>query len=177
MHQDVTATVRELPVPAPALAEVIAALEARYDPALLQTLPSVAIGLYTRWLHRGALIAGWAVGMAAGMLMLYNVPRVGPGGVVLREHWGGSAFSLGKLGLDTTYTVYAGFLALVVNLLVTVVLTFVLRATGVDDGVDGTAPTDYTAEREDPSVRDLPDPLSDEPLAGPPPGSAGASRH
>jgi SSS family solute:Na+ symporter len=135
---------------------------------ILQTLPSVAIGLYTRWLHRGALIAGWAVGMAAGIAMLYNVPRIGPGGVVVRPHWGGSNFSLGKLGFDTTYTVYAGFLALLVNLLVTVVLTFVLRAMKVDDGVDGTAENDYTAEREDPSVRDLPDPLESAP-----PGVAG----
>jgi SSS family solute:Na+ symporter len=115
-------------------------------------------------------------GMAAGMLMLYNVPRVGPGGVVVREHWGGSAFSLGKLGFDTKVTVYAGFLALLVNLVVTVVGTIVLRAMKVDDGVDGTQPGDYTAEREDPSVRDLPDPLSDEPLAGPPPGAAAPRR-
>ncbi|MBX6385339.1 MAG: sodium:solute symporter, partial [Microbispora sp.] len=26
---------------------------------ILQTLPSVALGLYTRWFHRGGLIAGW----------------------------------------------------------------------------------------------------------------------
>jgi len=142
---------------------------------ILQTLPSVAIGLYTRWLHRGALIAGWVAGMTAGIVMLYNVPRIGPGGVVVRPHWGGSNFSLGKLGFDTTVTVYAGFLALLVNLVVTIVVTFVLRAMKVDDGVDGTAETDYTAEREDPSVRDLPDPLSNEPLTGPPPGTAPAA--
>ena len=29
---------------------------------ILQTLPSIVIGLYTRWLHRWALVAGWAVG-------------------------------------------------------------------------------------------------------------------
>jgi SSS family solute:Na+ symporter len=140
---------------------------------ILQTLPAVAIGLYTRWLHRGALIAGWVAGMVAGIMMLYNVPRLGPGGAVLRKHWGGSAFSLAKLGFDTKTTIYAGFLALVINLVVTLVVTVILRAMKVADGVDGTAETDYTAEREDPSVRDLPDPLSDEPLAGPPPGSAG----
>ena len=33
---------------------------------ILQTLPAIVIGLYTRWLHRWALIAGWAVGMAVG---------------------------------------------------------------------------------------------------------------
>jgi solute:Na+ symporter, SSS family len=43
------------------------------------------------------------------------------------------------------------------------VITLVLRAMKVDDGVDGTAETDYTAEREDPTVRDLPDPLASTP--------------
>jgi SSS family solute:Na+ symporter len=33
----------------------------------------------------------------------------------------------------------------------------------VSDGVDGTAETDYTAEREDPTVRELPDPLASAP--------------
>jgi len=33
----------------------------------------------------------------------------------------------------------------------------------VAEGVDGTAETDYTAAREDPTVRDLPDPLASEP--------------
>jgi SSS family solute:Na+ symporter len=50
------------------------------------------------------------------------------------------------------------------------VVTLILRAMRVADGVDGTAETDYTAEREDPTVRDLPDPL-----ASAPPGVAGES--
>ena len=124
---------------------------------ILQTLPAVAIGLYTRWFHRGALIAGWAAGMFLGFLTLYNIPRLGPGGVVVREHFGGSSFALSKLGFDTTASVYAGFIAVFANLLVVVLVTLALRAMKVDDGVDGTADTDYTAEREDPSVRDLPE--------------------
>jgi solute:Na+ symporter, SSS family len=135
---------------------------------ILQTLPSVAIGLYTRWLHRGGLIAGWAAGMAAGLLTLYVTQRVGPDGTVVREHFGGSAFALSDLGFDTTVTVYAGFVALLVNLVVTALVTAALRAAGVDDGVDGTAANDYTAEREDPSFRELPDPLE-----AAPPGAAG----
>jgi solute:Na+ symporter, SSS family len=135
---------------------------------ILQTLPSVAIGLYTRWLHRGGLIAGWAAGMAAGLLALYVTQRVGPDGTVVREHFGGSAFALSDLGFDTTVTVYAGFVALLVNLVVTALVTAALRAAGVDDGVDGTAANDYTAEREDPSFRELPDPLE-----AAPPGAAG----
>jgi solute:Na+ symporter, SSS family len=142
---------------------------------ILQTMPSVALGLYTRWLHRGGLIAGWAAGMAAGIAMVYSIPKLNPDGTVAREHFGGSAFGLSKLGLDTEVTVYAGLLALLVNLVVTVVVTAVLRAMDVADGVDGTAESDYTAEREDPTFRDLPDPLSDEPLAGPP--GAAPSRH
>jgi SSS family solute:Na+ symporter len=142
---------------------------------ILQTMPSVAVGLYTRWLHRGGLIAGWVAGMAAGLAMVYNIPKLNPDGTVAREHFGGSSFALSKLGLDTRSAVYAGLLALLVNLVVAVLVTVVLRAMKVPDGVDGTAETDYTAEREDPSVRDLPDPLSDEPLAGPPPGMAGGA--
>jgi solute:Na+ symporter, SSS family len=47
-------------------------------------------------------------------------------------------------------------------------VTLIPRSMRVDDGVDGTAETDYTAEREDATVRDLPDPL-----ATAPPGAAG----
>src|SRR5205814_10158715 len=38
---------------------------------ILQTLPAIVIGLFTRWLHRWALLAGWAVGMVIGTLMAY----------------------------------------------------------------------------------------------------------
>jgi SSS family solute:Na+ symporter len=139
---------------------------------ILQTMPSVALGLYTRWLHRGGLVAGWVAGMAAGLAMVYNIPKLNPDGTVAREHFGGSSFALSKLGLDTRSAVYAGLLALLVNLVVAVLVTVVLRAMKVADGVDGTAETDYTAEREDPSVRDLPDPLASDP-----PGTAAAPAH
>src|ERR1700712_3104048 len=43
---------------------------------ILQTMPSVALGLYTRWMHRGALVAGWAAGMAVGLWMLYEIPTL-----------------------------------------------------------------------------------------------------
>jgi SSS family solute:Na+ symporter len=128
----------------------------------------VALGLYTRWLHRGGLIAGWFAGMLAGLVMLYNIPRLGPDGTVVREHFGGSSFALSKLGLDVASSVYTGLLALLANLVVAVLVTVVLRAMKVSDGVDATAESDYTAEREDPTFRDLPDPLESAP-----PGAAG----
>ncbi|HEY4605628.1 MAG TPA: sodium:solute symporter [Blastococcus sp.] len=138
---------------------------------ILQTMPAVALGLYTRWLHRGGLVAGWIAGMATGLLMVYDIPKLNPDGTVARAHFGGSSFALSKLGLDTKSAVYAGLLALVVNLVVALVVTAILRGMRVPDGVDGTADTDYTAEREDPTVRELPDPL-----ASAPPGLEGRVR-
>jgi SSS family solute:Na+ symporter len=96
---------------------------------ILQTAPSVALGLYTRW-HRGGLIAGWAAGMAMGLWMLYNIPNA----ATRRAHFGGSAFSLEKFGFDTPMTIYVGFVAVAVNLLVAVIVTFILRATKTPDG-------------------------------------------
>src|SRR6195952_485688 len=131
---------------------------------ILQTLPSVAVGLYTRWVHRGGLIGGWAAGMIAGLWMLYEIPKLNPvTHAVVKEHFGGSAYALSKLGFDTKATIYPGIVSVLANLLVVVVVTLILRAMKVDDGVDGTETADYTAEREDPSVRDLPDPLESVP--------------
>jgi len=119
---------------------------------MLQTLPALAVALYTRWLHAWALIAGWAVGMAVGFVTLYRVPqRVfnADGTItVVKSHFGGSAFPLSDLGFDTRATVYAGLVALAANLVVSVLGTLLLRGR-VPDGADSTAPGDYTAEAGD----------------------------
>ena len=52
---------------------------------ILQTFPSVVIGLYTRWFHRAALIFGWLAGMTYGTVQAY---RTSGGG---QAHIGGSA--------------------------------------------------------------------------------------
>jgi solute:Na+ symporter, SSS family len=116
---------------------------------ILQTLPAVALGLYTRWFHRGALIAGWVAGMALGMWMLYQIDNP----TTKRAHFGGSAFKLEKFGFDTDMQIYVGFVAVVVNLLVAVVLTLILRAMRTADGTDGTTPDDYFADEGDPRLR------------------------
>lgn len=118
---------------------------------ILQTLPSVAIGLFTRWFHRGGLIAGWVAGMGTGLVLLYNIANP----VTDHAHFGGSAFPLAKLGLDTTMTIYAGFLAILVNLVVSVLGTWLARALKVPDGPDGTRPDHYTADEGDPRVKEL----------------------
>ncbi|MGK5553332.1 monocarboxylate uptake permease MctP [Actinomadura kijaniata] len=116
---------------------------------ILQTLPAVALGLVTRWFHRGALIAGWAVGLAVGLWMLYQIPNPAKG----KAHFGGSAYPLADLGLDTKMTVYVGMLALAVNLVVAVLGTLVLRAAKVADGEDATQASDYVADEGDPKVK------------------------
>jgi solute:Na+ symporter, SSS family len=49
-------------------------------------------------------------------------------------------------------------LALALNLIVSVVLTLVLRAAGVDAGTDRTKPSDYTADLGDEGVEEELDP-------------------
>ncbi|WP_067497719.1 monocarboxylate uptake permease MctP [Actinoplanes sp. TFC3] len=115
---------------------------------ILQTGPAVALGLFTRWFHRGGLIAGWIAGMGLGMWMLYDIPNAATG----RAHFGGSAFPLKDFGFDTPKTIYVGFLAVAVNLLVAVIATFILRATKTADGIDGTTTTDYFADEDDPRL-------------------------
>ncbi len=130
---------------------------------ILQTLPSVGLGLYTRWFHRGGLIAGWAAGMAAGLWMLYLTPNA-PTAIPHRDHFGGSAFALSHLGFDTKVTLYTGFLAVAVNLVVAVAVTLILRATGTPDGRDATSQPDYFAdegdERVEPGPMQYPEPAT-----------------
>jgi SSS family solute:Na+ symporter len=115
---------------------------------ILQTAPSVALGLYTRWLHRGGLIAGWVAGMSLGIWMLYDIANPTTG----RKHFGGSAFPLSDFGFDTKLTIYVGFVAVAVNVLVAVIVTLILRATKTPAGVDGTTLDDYFADEGDPRL-------------------------
>jgi SSS family solute:Na+ symporter len=127
---------------------------------ILQTLPAVAIGLYTRWFHRWALIAGWAAGMLVAFITLYQIPqkKFGPGGAItiVKAHFGGNGYPLSKFGFDTKATIYAGIVAILANLIVCAVGTLILRAAKVPDGVDATSPTEYFADQDDPRLRDLP---------------------
>ena len=125
---------------------------------ILQTLPAVALGLITRWFHPRALIAGLVAGMVTGFWTLWTIPQAAvtaAGTKVVREHFGGSAFKLSELGLDTKNTVYAGFVALAVNLIVAAVVTYALRAAKVEQGEDATRAPEYFVDRGDPRVRDL----------------------
>ena len=123
---------------------------------ILQTAPAVALGLFTRWFHRGGLIAGWVAGMSLGFWMLWQIPNP----ATKRAHFGGSAFPLSDFGFDTKKTIYVGFITVLVNLLIAVVVTLILRAAKTPDGVDSTTADDYFADEGDPrleSTRSKPD--------------------
>ncbi|HWD78612.1 MAG TPA: sodium:solute symporter [Kribbella sp.] len=113
---------------------------------ILQTFPAIVVGLYTRWFHRYALLAGWAVAMVFGTISAYNV--VNP---ATKKHFGGS---LAKIPFTDTQA-YIALTAFVLNVIVVVLLTFLFRALKVADGEDTTHPSDYTADRGDPGVADV----------------------
>ncbi len=114
---------------------------------ILQTMPTLVFALYTRWFHRWALFAGWAVGMLYGTWTAYNVEAVGKPG----SHFGGPLALI-------PFTETKGYIALtafVINVLVAVVLTFVFRAMKVEEGADETSPSDYHADAGDRGVEDV----------------------
>ena len=119
---------------------------------ILQTLPSVVFGLYTRWFHRWALLAGWAVAMVYGTLKAYNAssPTV--------PHFASSLAPMeliGQLG-------YIALTAFVINVIVAVVLTPILRALKSPEGDDRTVMADYFVDAGDPRVKPLPELTTDQ---------------
>jgi SSS family solute:Na+ symporter len=113
---------------------------------ILQTFPALVGGLFTRWFHRWALLAGWAVGMVYGTLAAYNVTNKATG-----APFAGSVASIpviGQLG-------YIALTAFALNVIVAAILTLVLRAVKAPEGVDETIPADYFADAGDPRVQKL----------------------
>ena len=111
---------------------------------ILQTFPSIVFGLFTRWFHRWALLAGWAAGMIYGTVTAYGYCTQ----CTLRP-FANSLASVPGLG-DAGYI---GLTALVLNVVVTVVLTFVFRAVKLGNGSDLTVESDYFADVDDPRVQ------------------------
>ena len=112
---------------------------------ILQTFPSIAIGLFTRWLHRWGLLLGWLVGMVYGTYEAYGVssPTV--------PHFAGSIALIPIVG----QTGYIALTALVLNLVVSVVVTLLLRLSPGTVGPDVTGPDDYLADAPDTTLQPL----------------------
>jgi solute:Na+ symporter, SSS family len=104
---------------------------------IIQTLPSIVVGLYTRWLHRWALIAGWAVGMGLGTWMAADQDYK-------------AVFPLDLFGVHLN--AYAALFAVGANFIVAIAGTLLLRAVGPRDTLDETRPEDFDELDERPAA-------------------------
>jgi SSS family solute:Na+ symporter len=111
---------------------------------ILQTFPAILVGLYTRWFHRWALVIGWAAGMVFGTIEAWRTPGSG------QAHFGASTAPIWG------HVIYIGFAALVLNLVVSAVLTLIFRATKLPAGTDETHPSHYTYDPEDGEAAPVP---------------------
>jgi solute:Na+ symporter, SSS family len=104
---------------------------------ILQVFPMIVFGLFTRWFHRWALLAGWLAGEIFGTIAAYNVATP------TTSHWAGST------DLEFGHTVYIGLSALILNVAIVVILSLVFRAVRLPEGADETLPQQYTADPAD----------------------------
>ncbi|HZC69129.1 MAG TPA: sodium:solute symporter [Jatrophihabitans sp.] len=120
---------------------------------ILQTIVAVVAGLYSRWFHRWALLLGWVAGIVYGSVEMYRqtVPhttvRVGANGEPVISTSGVWHFgsSLGNFPFTDT-KVYIAVSALVINLIVAVAATLLLRALRAPAGTDATERADYHSD-------------------------------
>jgi solute:Na+ symporter, SSS family len=96
---------------------------------IIQTLPAIVLGLYTRVLEYRGLLAGWAVGIITGTWMAITLKLAG------------SIYTVHLFGVAVPG--YAAVWSLVVNLVVAIVVSAVVRAMGMRKGEDTTRPEDY----------------------------------
>jgi SSS family solute:Na+ symporter len=96
---------------------------------IIQTLPALVLGLYTRVLDHRGLLLGWAVGIATGTWMAVSLKLAG------------SIFTIHLFG----YAIpgYAAVWALIVNLVVSIVVSVLVRVIGLKRSDDRTSPEDY----------------------------------
>jgi SSS family solute:Na+ symporter len=99
---------------------------------IIQTLPALLVGLYTRWLNPWALLIGWAAGTAAGTLLSVSVVN-GAVNVVVTY-----SFTVG----GQTISCYNALSTVVLNLIVAVLLTPVFNMLS-QRGADETLASDY----------------------------------
>ena len=98
---------------------------------IIQTLPAVLLGAYTRWFNSWALLLGWIAGTVAGTLMAIAVNLT-------------PTYPLAIAGY--TLPGYTAFYTLLLNLAVSVAFTPLLNLiSSRDTAFDETVATDYRA--------------------------------
>ncbi len=96
---------------------------------IIQTLPAVMLGAYTRWFNEHALLVGWAVGMVAGTAMSIAAHLT-------------PTYVLQLAGYS--FPGYSAFYTVILNTLVVVLLTPVFNALSFGrERLDETAALDY----------------------------------
>ncbi len=115
---------------------------------ILQTFPAIVIGLYTRWFHRWALLLGWAVGMSYGTVVAYQQVNLDT-----KKHFGSPTALIDSIGQKG----YIALTALVLNFVVVIVATLILRAVKAPAGRDHTTDDDYWADEGDPRIEPIPE--------------------
>jgi len=96
---------------------------------IIQTLPAIVLGLYTRKLDYRGLLVGWAAGIATGTWMAITLKLAG------------SIFTIHLFGMAIPG--YAAVWSLIVNLVVSIVVSALVSVLGMKQGVDQTSPQDY----------------------------------
>jgi SSS family solute:Na+ symporter len=96
---------------------------------IIQTLPTVMLGVYTRWFNDWALFIGWLVGIVAGTAM-FVAANLSP------------TYPLAVAGF--TFPGYTALYTVVLNLVVAIVLTPLFKAVSAA-AVDETIAADYRA--------------------------------
>jgi solute:Na+ symporter, SSS family len=98
---------------------------------IIQTLPPVMLGAYTRWFNSWALLLGWAAGTFAGTWMAYAVKLTNTYPLHIGEY---------------TFPGYSAVYSVILNLLVAIVLTPVFNAFAAGKAQpDQTVAADYQA--------------------------------
>ncbi|MDB5958155.1 monocarboxylate uptake permease MctP [Ramlibacter sp.] len=96
---------------------------------IIQTLPAIVLGLYTRVLEYRGLLVGWAAGIVLGTWMAVSLKLAG------------STYTIHLLGMAIPG--YAAVWSLVVNLVVAILVSLAVRLAGLAHAEDRTRPEDY----------------------------------
>jgi len=96
---------------------------------IIQTVPSVVFGLFTRFFNAWALLIGWAVGTVIGT------------GMMLHLHFAGAVYPVHLFGVVVPG--YVAFYAVIINFVIAAVLSVLFNAFASDRHKDETVATDY----------------------------------